>query len=64
MEPWPCPAEHVKLTILGVEVWADPEKCEWRCWYGDGYPMSGSHPDDAMHNSKCHQVPRPITELA
>ena len=26
-----CPAEHVKLTVLGETIYADPDKCEWRC---------------------------------
>lgn len=26
-----CPAKHVEITVLGVTIWADPDKCEWRC---------------------------------
>ena len=27
----PCPAEHVEIVFLGETIWADPDKCEWRC---------------------------------
>ena len=26
-----CPAEHVEIPFLGETIWADPDKCEWRC---------------------------------
>ncbi len=26
-----CPAEHVEIPFLGETIFADPDKCEWRC---------------------------------
>ena len=26
-----CPKAHVKITVFGETIWADPAKCEWRC---------------------------------
>ena len=26
-----CPAEHVEILFMGETIWADPDKCEWRC---------------------------------
>ncbi len=27
-----CEAEHVELVVYGETIWADPDKCEWRCY--------------------------------
>ena len=35
-----CPKEHVKLTVYGETIYADPTKCEWRCTTNRARPCS------------------------
>ena len=42
---YPCTREHVEIPFMGETIWADPDKCEWRCGY------SGSSPEPACKDS-------------